>query len=123
MKSQTSLVASQVRLHEWAMQIRDCQNRPAGMDVTTWCAQQGITKANYYYRFKRVREACIEMAGQKGLPDFVELEPPTETPAPSEQNSSCSATIILTSGVRIELQENASPDFISKLLGVVSHVQ
>ena len=50
MKSQTSLVASQVRLQHWAEQIKDCQNRPEDMDVKTWCDQNGLTKANYYYR-------------------------------------------------------------------------
>ena len=30
MNSQTSLVARQVRLNEWAAQVRDCQNRPQG---------------------------------------------------------------------------------------------
>ena len=33
MKSQTSLVASQVRLQHWAEQIKDCQNRHEDMDV------------------------------------------------------------------------------------------
>ena len=58
MASQTSIVAKQVRLMEWAEQIRDCQKRPKEMDVAAWCAQHGITKANYYYRLKRVRKAC-----------------------------------------------------------------
>ena len=57
MASQTSIVAKQVRLMEWAEQIRDCQNRPKEMDVAAWCAQHGITKANYYYRLKRIRNA------------------------------------------------------------------
>ena len=57
MKSQTSLVASQVRLQHWAEQIKDCQNRPEDMDVKTWCDQNGLTKANYYYRVRKVREA------------------------------------------------------------------
>ena len=60
MASQTSIVAKQVRLMEWAEQIRDCQNRPRKMDVAAWCAQHGITKANYYYRLKRVRKACLD---------------------------------------------------------------
>ena len=32
MKSQTSLVAQQTRLNEWAEQIKECQNRPQGMN-------------------------------------------------------------------------------------------
>ena len=61
MSSQTSLVAEQVRLQQWAAQIQDCKNRPADMKVETWCSEHGITKANYYYRLKRVRKACLEV--------------------------------------------------------------
>ena len=59
MTEETSLVAQQVRLRQWAEQIRDCQNRPEGMDVSTWCALHNITKANYYYRLKRGRQMCV----------------------------------------------------------------
>ena len=71
MKSQTSLVAQQVRLSEWAEQIRECQNRPKGMKVDEWCSQQGITKANYYWRLRRVREAFLETNALS--PSFVEI--------------------------------------------------
>ena len=55
MSSETSMVAASFRLQEWAAQIRECQSRPAGMSVASWCADNGITKANYYYRLCRVR--------------------------------------------------------------------
>ena len=60
MSSATTAVAVQYRLKEWAEQIRECQNRPAGMSVVDWCASHDITKANYYYRLRRVRQACLE---------------------------------------------------------------
>ncbi len=60
MSSETTAVAVQYRLQEWAAQIRECQNRPTGMSVADWCAGHGITKANYYYRLRRVREVCLE---------------------------------------------------------------
>ena len=60
MSSEITAVAVQYRLQEWAAQIRECQNRPTGMSVIDWCAGHGITKANYYYRLRRVREACLE---------------------------------------------------------------
>ena len=44
MATQTSLVAQQVRLQQWAEQIRDCQSRPKRMDVETWCAQNNLQK-------------------------------------------------------------------------------
>ena len=65
MATQTSLVAQQVRLQQWAEQIRDCQSRPKRMDVETWCAQNNLTKANYYYRLRRVREVCLEQVQQR----------------------------------------------------------
>ncbi len=57
MSSETTMVAEQCRLQEWAAQIRDCQSRPAGMSVVSWCTCHGITKGNYYYRLRRVRES------------------------------------------------------------------
>ena len=47
MATQTSFIAQQVRIRQWAEQIRDCQNRLAGMDVDTWCVQNNLTKSNY----------------------------------------------------------------------------
>ena len=60
MSSETTMVAANFRLQEWATQVRECQGRPAGMSVIDWCAGHGITKADYYYRLRRVREACLE---------------------------------------------------------------
>ena len=59
----------------WAEQIRECQNRPEGMDVSTWCEQNNITKANYYYRLKRVRQMCLDQLPEAEKPAFVELGP------------------------------------------------
>ena len=76
MATQTSLIAQQVRIRQWAEQIRECQSRPKGMDVETWCAQNDLTKANYYYRLRRVREACLEQVQDAAGTAFVELSAP-----------------------------------------------
>ena len=60
MATQTSLIAQQTRIHEQAEQIRDYQSRPKGMEVETWCAQNNLTKANYYYRLRRMWEVYLE---------------------------------------------------------------
>ena len=41
-------------------QIKECPNRPKGMDVKTWCAQNNLTNTNYYYRLWHVRKVCLE---------------------------------------------------------------
>ena len=53
------------------------------MSVEAWCSQQGITKANYYYRLKRVRKACLSAAQSNGTA-FVELPSPPSVPAACE---------------------------------------
>ena len=80
MATQTSLVAQQVRIRQWAEQIRSCQNRPKGMDVETWCTQNNLTKANYYYRLRRVRQICLDQMQDTETTAFVELPAPAPVP-------------------------------------------
>lgn len=81
MKTKARLVAESVRLKQWSQQIRDCQNRPVGLTMDDWCRQQGITKANYYSRLRRVRQAILNYSSEENgdcnlIPDFVELPVP-----------------------------------------------
>ena len=121
MNTQTSLVAEQIRLQQWADQIRDCQNRPSDMKVDAWCQEHGITKANYYYRLRRVREACLELCDP--VPSFVELTTqPESTPAKaSPAHSSVVAVLHTESGITIDIYNDASADFLRNLIGAASH--
>lgn len=67
MKS-TAMIAQQFRLQKWAEQIKDCNNRPHGMTVDEWCEKNDVTKANYYYRLKRVRQVYLETIPEKEIP-------------------------------------------------------
>ncbi len=42
MENETSLVARQCRLMEWADQICACKARPNGMSVADWCSMLNI---------------------------------------------------------------------------------
>lgn len=68
MSSETAMMADQCRLREWAEQIKECQSRPDGMSIVSWCACHGITKANYYYRLRRVRKAYLENISEEMVP-------------------------------------------------------
>ena len=126
MTTQTSLVAEQVRLQQWAEQVRDCKNRPKGMDVETWCAQNNISKANYYYRLRRVRKACLDQM-QTEQSNFVEL------PIPSEENISVGSDNVSDSvpairiktkeGVSFEVFSNTSAEVLKYLIKVVTHAE
>ena len=131
MATQTSLVAQQVRLKQWAEQIRDCQNRPAGMDVKTWCAQNNITKANYYYRLRRVREVYLDQF-QNQAPDFVELpslDKDGGAPAVAIQHSEIpqreTQVIRLQNnkGLSAEIFSNVPSEMLRHLIEAFSHAQ
>ena len=124
MKSQTSLVAQQTRLREWAEQIRDCNNRPHGMTVDEWCQGQGITKANYYWRLRKVREELLKVTDT--IPAFAELKV-TAPETTQIENSSLAqlkiAAVIKTDKWSIEITDQASSAFLNTLIGAMNHAQ
>ena len=124
MSSETTMAAEQCRLREWAVQIRDCQNRPAGMSVVEWCACHGITKANYYYRLRRVRKACLkaiqeEMPAQQMVPVRSELLQHQE----QEDGNPHSGLDISIKGFSIHVTEATSMPLLESVLKAVRHAQ
>ena len=67
MSTQTSFVARQYRLREWAAQIQECKNRPFDMTVVQWCQEHDIIPANYYYRQSEVRKALLQSQDSKEM--------------------------------------------------------
>ncbi len=121
MKSHTSLVAQQTRLSEWAELIRDCQNRPQGMKMDEWCRLHDITKASYYWRLRKVREAYLETAEQTQT--FVEV--PSSAIHSINITSEHKVAAVIRSGnnLTLEITEQASASFLKTLLGVLNNAQ
>lgn len=122
MAEQTSLVAQQVRLMHWAEQIRECQKRPKGMDVSTWCTQNNITKANYYYRLKRVRQMCLDQLPESEKPAFVEL------PCQKEESSVAESKVPVMCiknghGLSADIFSSVSPQLLHCLVEAFGHVE
>ena len=104
MSSETTMIAEQCRLQEWAAQIRDCQNRPDGMSIVSWCACHGITKANYYYWLRRVKAGFLQS---------------------DEKNGSIMQTglDISIKGVSIHVTDSTSMLLLTEVLKAVRHAQ
>lgn len=131
MKSRESEVATQIRLKQWAEDIRDCMKRPANMTVDEWCKQHGIKKANYYWRLKRVRQACLDTL-EESQATFTELPAPQECNIPIacvQKNTdrsfhpSVMAVLRMGNGTSIEITECASEEFVRLLIGVAAHAE
>ena len=122
MSSETTMIDEQCRLQEWATQIRDCQSRPAGMCVVEWCACHGITKANYYYRLRRVREACLETI-QEEMPAQQIVPVQSEFLLHQEQEGGTpqSGLDISIKGFSIHVTESTSMPLLAEVLKAVQH--
>ena len=121
MSSQTSLVAEHVRLRQWAAQIQECQSRPTDMKVETWCSEDGIIKANYYYRLRRVRKACLEACNPE--PAFVELPIPAAMPSADPCDVKPAAVLRNSRGLALEIYNHTSADIIRNILEVLAHAE
>ena len=124
MSSETSIVAADFRLQEWAAQIRECQSRPSGMSVVSWCACHGITKANYYYRLRRVREACLEtIHGKIPVRQVVSVQPRL---LQQQEQKGCNAQPgldISIKGICIHVTESTSMPLLTEVLKAVQHAE
>ena len=127
MKSQTALVARHCRLNEWARMVHDCKNRPAGMFVDKWCELNSITQANYYYRMKQVRVACLDALPSEKLENTVVsvplklMEEPASISTVSLNDNSCLE--LYAHGVTLRVTEATSETLLAKVLGVLAHVE
>ena len=121
MKSHTSLVAQQTRLSEWADMVRDCQNRPQGMKIDEWCQLHDITKASYYWRLRKVREAYLKTADHTQT--FVEVPSPSIHPVNMTSEHKIAAVIRGRNHLTLEITEQASASFLKTLLGVLGNAQ
>ena len=124
MSSETTLMAEQCRLQEWAAQIRDCQSRPSGMSVVEWCAGHGITKANYYYRLRRVRKACLETIQTK-MPaqQVVPVRPGLLQHQEQEDGNPQPGLDISIKGFSIHVTGATSMPLLAEVLRAVQHAE
>ena len=124
MSSETSMVAANFRLQEWAAQIRECQSRPAGTSVAGWCACHGITKANYYYRLRRVREACLEtIQGEMPVQQMVPVQPELLQQQEQKGRTAHPGLDISINGICIHVTESTSMPLLAEVLKAVRHAE
>ena len=121
--SKTSLVARQYRLREWASMIRECNQRPVGMSVDEWCNNHSITKANYYYRMKQVRKACLDAIPEETVNQAVVPVPMAlmtgKIPDFQAQTQPSSSLEIKVNDISLCVTEKTSSELLTKVLQVI----
>ncbi len=94
---------------------------PPGMSVVSWCACHSITKANYYYRLRRVRKACPE-AIQEEMPaqQVVPVQPELLQHQEQEGRNPPPGLDISIKGFSIHVTESTSIPFRQRFSGQCS---
>ena len=99
--------------------------------MAAWCAQHGITKANYYYRLKRVRKACLDLLPNTGAPAFIELPVPrwksseavTLLTNPGHNTAAPVACIQNADGLSVEIFSDIAPEMVRCLVEALGHAE
>lgn len=122
MNSTTSLVARQYRLQQWAEQIQDCQNRSAEVSVRDWCSLHEITVANYYYRLREVRKACLERISQDSVSQSI-VPVPSQLMQEEAYTGPTSGLKVSVNHICIHVTSETSPELLKMVLQVAADVK
>ena len=120
MKQETSVVARNYRLQEWAAMVRECNSRPHGMTVKQWCLEHDVTPANYYYRLNEVRKACLETLPAESIQQQV-IPVSQELFGQKAVAPNISGLDVSVNGISIHVTESTSPELLKMVLRVVSN--
>ena len=116
---------TQHNLKKWAAIIKEC--RSSGMKILQWLEINNISKDQYYYWQRKLKETCIDTFERQAA-TFVELPVTKEVPISTELTAThtvCKndaiAAVIKTNGITFEITNTATPDFIKNLIEAFNH--
>ena len=127
----TRSMLHQAKLNEWAKRLSD--QKESGLPVMEWCKLNNISKYQYFYWRRQLKEEALEQV----LPEIVPLAMPS-APSPSQiipttsevarENCASCATFapnsnarIFINGISIEIDSSAPETFIRSLIKAVRH--
>lgn len=117
MNSNTSMIAREYRLQQWANEIRECQNRESHVTVKEWCNQHELTVANYYYHLREVRKACLKNIPEEHISQCV-------VPVSTDFMTQSTPELDLSIGnIQIHVTEQTSPELLQMVLKAASDVK
>ncbi len=110
----STVLKNQLLVSKWTAIISECRN--SGIPVKDWLVQNQVSRDQYYYWNRRLKNLCLESI----QPAFVELPVPVETTCARETDKVASVQIGKAS---IDIFESASAEFLRKLFEAASYVK
>lgn len=128
-------ITHEVRLSNWKAVVEQCQSRPKGQTIASWCEENDISVKQYYYWQRRVRKNAVQEASAVLLPSSPSEEAQVsfaEISFSAQAQTSSSAipdpvpdfrpeAIIRKGDLVIGLKNSISDRLLDRLLKGVSH--
>ena len=121
-------ITHEIRLAHWKEIVEACNNRPAGLSARAWLEENGIKVKTYYYWLRRIRREAYEQIksdNPSGLTlstnrnvSYAEI---TLTGNTSPGQSMHPVAVISSGNLSIDISENASEEFLIKLMRAMKY--
>ncbi len=109
------------RLSQWFPIVKTC--RESGMTVRAWCEQNDVNEKQFYYWQRCLREAaCQSLSDTNQNSKFVQVPCLTSNKSNSTKSTFEPSMVIRIGDISVELSDDVSPDFLAKVLHVISDV-
>ena len=119
-------ITHQVRANDWAERIRDQQS--SGYNITIWCEMNNVSKTQFYYWKRKLKESYLESR----LPDIIPVTPALPSTFSSHSCTSCTTNTTFDSipnssikisfgDISIEVLDSASYDYIASLIKTIRY--
>lgn len=105
----------QYQITQWMQMIKE--HRQSGLTVSSWCREKGLRPQTYYYRLRKVREAACQTIAQEQDTTFV----PVNFPVSDKSNPTAAAAYVQAGNISVSITNEASAEFIAKLLKACGH--
>ena len=83
-----------------------------------WCGQHDVTVANYYYRLREVRKACLQ-----NIPEESSAQSIVPVPSNLITSNTNSAVEITIGKIQITVSDATSPELLKMVLQVAADVK
>ncbi len=118
----TTVITHQASLKLWASRISE--QKASGILVDDWCNQNGVSRHQFYYWKRQLKEACLDSL----LPDIVPITVPAmaQTPDSTSCTTRTTCTInptirITLPGISLEMDDSVPTDMLLDIIKAVRH--
>ena len=122
-------ITHEMRLNNWKQIVEECNRRPQGVTVKQWLSDNGINEKVYYYWLRRVRQAAYDQMKSEQTGELtvvpnnkVSYAEITLTGNTSSRTLNVPAAVISAGSISIDISEQASEEFLIRLMRAMKHV-